>query len=442
MTPPRFTLIDGSAGLRLLLSSFIRSRHVGALIDEIDPFSQTIQGFSASLSARPVATMSRENHVIIIGSIGTLAEARAALAKLFQKSSQHDCAPVTLLVPPELIAAREALLACGAFAVLRKDTLSFSHFFQVVESAFLGDRVASITPTNDDRQYGQFAFVSRDIRHVLDIDGYRPLAQFSNGQRAKVFFAEHINSGKRAVIKVQTAASILDLGSLKETCGRAIAISKHHTSHLVRAIDAGISSGYPYVVLEYLSAGDLRRKMQAKLDIPAQISIVIGILTALAELHHVGYVHADLKPESIFFRADGSVVLIDFNISVRFGCTVGASLTGDVLGTPTYMSPEQGAGKIVDATSDLYSIGIVLYELLTGTPPFTADTPAQIIYRHLHDEVPLLPARTRSFQVILDHLLAKDANERPQTAIMARNELVLALDNFVRIDNLTSTHTP
>ena len=95
-----------------------------------------------------------------------------------------------------------------------------------------------------------------------------------------------------------------------------------------------------------------------------------------------------------------------------FGSAVRCSETGDVLGTPTYMSPEHGAGQPVDAGSDLYAVGVILHELLTGAPPFLGDTAAQIIFRHLHDEVPLLPMRLRQFQPIIDKLLAKSPTER------------------------------
>ena len=430
MISPRFTLIDGSAGMRLLLSSFIRSRYPQAVIEEVDPFSQTLQGFSQSLSVNPRVNNAIENSIIVIGSIGTLTEARSTLAKLFKNGSQRDCAPVILLVSTELIAARSTLISCGAFSVLRKDTLSFGHFFQTLECALTANTSQTTITTNDERQYGEFAFASQQSRRSLAIDGYRPLAQFSNGQRATVFFAEHISSGKRAVVKVQTVSPISDLPQLQEVCKRAFDISKYRSPHLVEAIDSGISSGFPYVVLEYLVAGDLRRRMQSEMDISTKILIGIDILTALAELHRAGYVHADLKPESIFFRADGSVVLIDFNISVRFGSTVGATITGDVLGTPMYMSPEQGAGQAVDASSDLYAVGVVIYELITGSPLFTADTPAQTIYRHIHDEVPLLPPSTRHFQGVLDRMLAKSATERPQSALAARDALTIALQSF------------
>ena len=123
----------------------------------------------------------------------------------------------------------------------------------------------------------------------------------------------------------------------------------------------------------------------------------------------------DLKPENIFFRGD-EIVLIDFNISTRFGNTVRDRVTGDVLGSPFYMSPEQGQGLAIDARSDLYSAGVIFYEMLTGVQPYVGESAAQIIYKHVHDEIPLLPARVRAYQPIVDALMAKDRTERVASA--------------------------
>jgi serine/threonine protein kinase len=134
----------------------------------------------------------------------------------------------------------------------------------------------------------------------------------------------------------------------------------------------------------------------------------------------------DIKPENIFFRTDGSLALIDFNISTGFGRVARNRLTGDVLGSPSYMSPEQGRGAPVDGRSDLYSAGVILHEMLTGNRPFCGENSAQVIFRHLHDEIPLLPKRIRDLQPLMDRLLAKEPDERFASA----DALVVALQSF------------
>jgi serine/threonine-protein kinase PpkA len=136
----------------------------------------------------------------------------------------------------------------------------------------------------------------------------------------------------------------------------------------------------------------------------------------LEAIHSVGIVHRDLKPANIMFRGDDSLALADFGISKNI--ETGADLTtiGQVLGTPHYMSPEQGEGKFVDYRSDLYSAGVMLYELLTGQKPYKANTPSGVIYQHVHADIPQLPRELSRYQDIINRALAKCPDDRYQTA--------------------------
>jgi DNA-binding NarL/FixJ family response regulator len=420
---PRITVIDGSQGLRLLLRAFISSRWSNADVVEIDPFSQTMHGIAGAVSMSAGTVLSNppletnKASVIILGGVGTLIEARSALNRL---TSQRGCPPIIVLVAADLFAHRDELIANGAFNILRKDAISFGRMADSITAALNGEAVPVEKTT---RTYGQFSFVQDGNRHILDIDGYRYLSNLSSGVRSQVFFAEHIDSGRRAVIKVQTSSPLQNVEMLNVICERALAINLSATPHLVKSIDTGLTGVFPYIAIEYLPHGDLRQHTKAPLDVSTKLSIVVRLLDALGAMHRTGYVHADLKPESIFFRADGSVVLIDFNISTKFGHAVSASETGDVFGTPTYMSAEQGAGTAVNAASDLYSVGVILFELLAGIPPFSGATPAQTIFRHIHDEIPLLPLKLRQFQPIVDIMLAKHPAERYQSAEEAKMAL-------------------
>ena len=146
------------------------------------------------------------------------------------------------------------------------------------------------------------------------------------------------------------------------------------------------------------------------------LQILDSLAIALATFHGGQFAHMDVKPENVLFRDDGSLVLIDFNISTRFGNIARNRQTRDVLGSPFYMSPEQGQGLPADGRSDLYSAGIIFYEMLTGERPYSGDNSAQVIYKHLHDEIPLLPKRIRELQPVIDRLLAKNPDERFGTA--------------------------
>jgi serine/threonine protein kinase len=156
------------------------------------------------------------------------------------------------------------------------------------------------------------------------------------------------------------------------------------------------------------------------------------LTAAMARIHQGGFVHLDVKPENIMFRSEadgGEMVLIDFNISSRHGRVTRDPVTGDVLGSPDYMSPEQGQGQAVDARSDLYSMGVLLFEMLAGVKPYTAKNSAELIFRHIHDEVPLLPRPMREFQPLIDGLMAKDREER----FAGCAELAAALQPFLSV---------
>jgi serine/threonine-protein kinase PpkA len=140
------------------------------------------------------------------------------------------------------------------------------------------------------------------------------------------------------------------------------------------------------------------------------------IAYGLEAIHGIGVLHRDLKPANIMFRGDDTMALADFGISKRIQGGTDLTTIGQVLGTPHYMSPEQGEGKFVDFRSDLYSTGVILYEMLTGQKPFTANTPAAVIYQHVHAEIPRLPLPLARYQRIIDKSMAKDPADRYQTA--------------------------
>jgi DNA-binding response OmpR family regulator len=413
---PRIAIVDGSAGLRRLLASMVRQHFRTASIEDIDPFSQTMRGAGFAFGTRGDA--------VILGGVGTESEARDALKRL---RSRADCPPIVMLVADALMPLRSTLMAEGAFDVLRKDAVSSARLNSSIERAMRveidndGKPITHIAPLP--AAYGKFHFVFDGERTALEIDGYRFLSTLSATPLAHVFFAESIASEQRVVIKVLTSFALHDVqdtGWLDEVTTR---LQPLRGNSAVAHLDSGIAATYPYVVMEFLTHGDLRRRMKSPMELPTKVDLMVRVLDALVALHDASIVHSDLKPESIFFRGDGSATLIDFNISVVTGKAVRASAKGDVLGTPTYMSPEQGAGKAVDGRSDLYSAGIIFFEMLTGIPPFSGSTPAQTIYSHLHDEVPLLPLKARHLQSVIDKLLAKQPEERYSSAAEVLAEL-------------------
>ena len=133
---------------------------------------------------------------------------------------------------------------------------------------------------------------------------------------------------------------------------------------------------------------------------------------ALQVVHEVGVLHRDLKPGNIMERADGSLALIDFGLAKHHDVNVEITGTGEIFGTPYYMSPEQGHGQPLDARSDLYSLGIIFYEMLARKKPFLAPTPMGVIYLHGNAPIPELPAELSEYEPLVERLLAKEPAQR------------------------------
>ena len=424
-----FSVIDGSAGYRAVLSAFLLAQWPTASIEEVDPFAQTLQGAGHTFGTR--------SDVILLGGIGTFEEARASLKRL---KAREGCPPVILMVAPELEAQAAVLVAMGAAAILFKDGFSKHSLVETI-SRLLGERagvsaadrvgIAATQSHTDAERFGQFQFIANGQLNTLAIEHFRFIATLASSNLAQVFSAERVEDRKRVIVKIALSMPIHS-AEARLFCERYRFIASLNGRHVVRYVDAGVAGAWPYLVLEYLSGGDLRQRMAAGITPRGAVQVLFELASALAELHTGRFAHMDVKPENIFFRGD-ELVLIDFNISTRFGNVARNRVTGDVLGSPFYMSPEQGQGLSVDGRSDLYSAGVIFYEMLTGSQPYIGESATQVIFKHIHGEIPLLPRRVRVLQPVLDGLMAKDRDERIRSAA----ELADILRQFLAITENT-----
>ncbi|HET7844619.1 MAG TPA: serine/threonine-protein kinase, partial [Xanthomonadales bacterium] len=246
-----------------------------------------------------------------------------------------------------------------------------------------------------------------------NIPGYEIIRELGVGGMANVYLAIQRSLDRKVAIKVMKR-NIDDLEKFERRFlveGRTMAKLPHR--NIVAVYDIVKNDEVTYIAMEFLDGGTLSTKMKEGLSLADAISVVVQIAQALQFAHEHGIVHRDLKPANIMFRDVHTPVLTDFGIAKQQDATATRlTQTGMLVGTPTYMSPEQINAIEVDGRSDLYSLGILFYELLTGSPPFHADTPIAVLMAHLTTPPPPLPAGFVDFQPVLDKMLAKSRDDR------------------------------
>jgi serine/threonine protein kinase len=197
---------------------------------------------------------------------------------------------------------------------------------------------------------------------------------------------------------------------------------------IVDIYDWGSGADFRYIVTEYFPAGSLELRMRNLLSTQDAVDIFVQIAGALRVVHAAGLAHRDLKPANVMLRADGSVVLIDFGLAKPVEDSAVLTSIGEVRGSPYYVSPEQANGNPVDQRSDLYSLGVILYEMLTGERPFKGTSVISILTAHQEEPIPRLPENMAQFQPLVDGLLAKDPVQR-----IATSEAALAMLSRMKV---------
>jgi eukaryotic-like serine/threonine-protein kinase len=279
---------------------------------------------------------------------------------------------------------------------------------------------------NDATQIIKKVHVKDDVPDTgLDI-GYKFVRMIGQGAMSKVYLAERVKDKMTVVLKVLDLTHVNEPKLVKRFIQEANLIAELSSPFVVSIFDHGLTEEYGYIAMEFFSRGDLKQRAEMGLNHEIAVIYATHIAYGLEQIHSIGVIHRDLKPANIMFRGDDSLALADFGISKKMNEGNDITTIGQILGTPHYMSPEQGEGQNIDTRSDLYSIGVLFYELLTGDKPFSAATPAALIYQHVHAPIPRLPSALNQYQEIIDLLLAK----KPEDRIQSARELIDVLESF------------
>jgi serine/threonine-protein kinase PpkA len=254
----------------------------------------------------------------------------------------------------------------------------------------------------------------------LRLKGYRITRKIGVGGMTQVYLAVREGDGLPVVLKVLDASGQEASAHLSRFIQEYALLSSIDHPNVIRIYDQGFTDDHAYIAMEYFERGDLRGEFRGPLPTARVLQVITGVAKALSAVHARGVIHRDLKPENIMLHADGTVALADFGIAKSMLKSENMGLTqtrhGDVVGTPYYLSPEQASGKPITPQSDLYSLGIMLFEMLAGKRPFGAETLEQLLAHHLHAPTPALPAQHAMFQPIVNKLTAKAPQDRYASA--------------------------
>lgn len=255
------------------------------------------------------------------------------------------------------------------------------------------------------------------------IPGYRIEQAIGKGAMSTVFLGVQESLERRVAIKILSPRLAADPAFNKRFVKEARIIGRLGHPNIVTIFDAGNYEDLFYIAMEYLEGATLKERIKAGMTPEEAMKVLRQIAQALGCAHQQSCIHRDIKPANIMFRDRETAVLSDFGIAKNLEDKTQLTAVGWRIGTPNYMSPEQSLAKPVDGRSDLYSLGVVFYEMLTGTRPYQGADAFETAMLHIKGPVPTLPDTLRRFQPILDRLLAK----KPEDRFANSEELLQAL---------------
>jgi serine/threonine protein kinase len=276
------------------------------------------------------------------------------------------------------------------------------------------------------------------------LGAYRLIERIGKGGMGEVYRAEHLRLGREAAVKVLPANLVTEADFLKRFEREAASAAALTHPHILQVYDYGEQDGVPYLVMPYIKAGTLKDRIEAGTLTPGQMArYLTEVADALDFAHSKGLVHRDVKPANILIDEHDRAYLGDFGIAKALEGSDNLTQTGLGVGTPEYMAPEQAQGR-AEPRSDLYALGIMIFQMLTGHVPYTGNSTVEVLMKHLQEPVPLGALRgpvAQHFGPILQRALAKDPNARFSSGreLMAAVNAAMARSGFAGADGAGAT---
>ena len=246
----------------------------------------------------------------------------------------------------------------------------------------------------------------------ITVNGYQVLRKIGEGGVGQVYLARHTASGDLRVLKMVRLSEENDSETAKRFVQEYALLMQITHQNVAQAYQHGHEGVYAYMAMEYFPGGDLRSLMRQACPPPMAVAALIQIASGITAVHRTGVVHRDLKPDNIMIRDDGSLAIADFGIARRIGGVLGPTQHGDIIGTPYYLSPEQVQGQPADHRSDIYSLGVMFYEMLAGERAYVAETAMALMHQHVNSPVPRLREPLHRYQPLLERMMNKDKDRR------------------------------
>lgn len=268
---------------------------------------------------------------------------------------------------------------------------------------------------------------------LVRIKGYRVLRRLGGGGMSEVFLAVRERDGLEVALKLLDTRINQDTSLLHRFIQEYALLEQIDHPNVARIFDHGVTDENAFITMEYFAHGDIKARLALGFSPFESLAIAVQVGMALSQIHALGIVHRDVKPDNLMLRADGGVALIDFGVAKHASQDMEHTRHGEIVGSPYYMSPEQAAGRAVSPASDIYCLGVIFYEMITGKRPYVADHIDALLQQHIHAPPPRFEPKFAEFQDLLDRTMHKDPAQRFPSALAVVDYITVHWPTVIRL---------